>query len=129
MLMRMKIGAGGLAISISLACGGLIGLNGSAHSLTSELTRKALASEAIAIRARANVCSWNNVEWKDLSQAERWAWMALGWTQQIWDSDAPNARASTDSKAWIELSPNERYAAQSLGYNQYNWDFGKCGNR
>jgi hypothetical protein len=55
-----------------------------------------------------------------MSNAEKQAWEALGWSRAPWDSD--NHEAASSAKDWSELTPNERNAAERLGYNAENWE-------
>ena len=71
------------------------------------------AQAAGKIRARANVCWWNAVDWQAMSDQQKSAWRTLGWNEQMWKSDA-RAEPASNSKAWAELSENERAAAQVL---------------
>ncbi|MGD0563988.1 MAG: hypothetical protein ABSA66_12940 [Roseiarcus sp.] len=125
--MQMAIRVGGLVASIFLTCYGLGRLDQPLRSMSGVFVEKAIASEMTV--ALADVCSWNDVPWKDLSDDERKTWQTLGWTQAMWDSDDPKVAAPSDFKAWSDLSDDERNAAQKLGYNERNWDSDTCKNR
>lgn len=84
---------------------------------------------AAAIVAPTNVCTWDYVGWEDMSPAEQAAWEALGWSAELWNSDAAGAAPPTDAKEWGALTASERGAAQSLGFNQTNWDSDACKTR
>ena len=60
-----------------------------------------------------------------MSDQQKTAWQALGWNEQIWESDAP-AEPASNSKAWAELSENEQAAARLLGYKANTWDSDVC---
>jgi hypothetical protein len=83
------------------------------------------ARAAAPVHARARGCRWNGVEWQAMSDQQKTAWQALGWTEQIWESDTP-AEPASNSKAWAELSENEQAAARLLGYKAKTWDSDVC---
>ena len=73
------------------------------------------------IRRVVNVCVWNDFDWDQLSNAERQAWEALGWSRALWETD-DSSGASSSSKNWSELSDTERNAAERLGFDAGGWD-------
>ena len=89
----------------------------------------AVQKPAETIMAPTDVCTWDNVDWEELSRAEQKAWETLGWKQQSCNADFPKGTAPSDSRAWVELTANERDAAQRLGFNQKSWDSDTCKNR
>jgi hypothetical protein len=105
-------------IAAALVCGGLVALDSLAPSTGVLVTP---ANAAMGIRAVKSVCEWNDIEWKELTAAERAAWVTLGWRPETWGSDDPSVEPDSLSKDWTELTANERQAAQMLGYNQQNW--------
>ena len=52
------------------------------------------ARAAAPVHARASGCRWNGVEWQAMSDQQKTAWQALGWNEQIWESDTPAEPAS-----------------------------------
>jgi hypothetical protein len=114
----MKIGFGYArrAAQTTLALAGLVILTGPPHVRNEMISTAAHADE---IRKVGNVCDWDNLDWDELSGAEKRAWEVLGWSRALWDSDNDAASAS---KNWDELTPRERNAAQWLGYDAQNWE-------
>ena len=101
----------------------------SALLLGAGLTGFAVTSSAEAaqgIRAVATVCMWGDLEWAQLSDAERRQWIALGWSQARWESDDEGAYPASWSKDWEDLNMNERSAAWALGYTPRTWDDDLC---
>jgi hypothetical protein len=80
------------------------------------------AEAARGIRPVATVCTWDELDWAEMSDAERRQWVVLGWSQGRWDTDDENAFPASWSKDWDELSLNERAAAWALGYTPNAWD-------
>jgi hypothetical protein len=78
------------------------------------------APAANGIRAIGNVCDWDKLGWDEMSNAEKQAWEALGWSRALWDAD--NNEAASSAKDWDELTPREKNAAQWLGYDAQNWE-------
>lgn len=107
--MRKLIDAG--ALSVLLLGAGMAGI-----------VTTASAEAAQGIRAVATVCSWDEFDWNELSNAEKRQWMILGWNESRWESDDEAAYPASWSKDWDELSLNERSAAWLLGYTPYSWD-------
>lgn len=122
--MRIRMDAAGLIASIVVACGGLDFPGGSPLSWVGVFSISARASEAIV--ARADTCSWNYVDWEEMSEDERTAWQTLGWTASLWGLDDPATQPASSQKDWRELSKNQRSAALRLGYRQNTWDHEKC---
>lgn len=123
---RIRMHAAGLVASIMLPLGASIVPGGPALSLTGVFSIDARASETIV--ARADVCSWNDVGWQEMSEDERNAWQILGWTDKLWELDQPAMQPPSSSKAWADLSENERAAARRLGYRSSTWDRDNCKN-
>jgi hypothetical protein len=115
----MKIGHGYThrAAATTLALAGLFILTGPLHVRNEMLSTAAQADE---IRKMGNVCDWDNLDWEEMSGAEKHAWEALGWSRALWDSD--NSDAASSGKDWDELTARERTAAQWLGYDAQNWE-------
>ena len=107
---RTRICAVGLIVLI-MAFGGLLVPENSPVWRAGVFSLEAQA--AGKIRARANVCWWNAVDWQAMSDQQKSAWRTLGWNEQMWKSDA-RAEPASNSKASAELSENERAAAQVL---------------
>lgn len=82
----------------------------------------ASAEAAQGIRAVATICVWDELDWSQMSDAERRQWTALGWSQARWDTDNDAAYPASWSKDWDELNVNERAAAWALGYTPRTWD-------
>jgi hypothetical protein len=80
------------------------------------------AEAAQGVRAVATVCAWDELDWSDLSSAEKGLWRMLGWSEMRWESDDENAFPASWSKDWDELDLNERSAAWNLGYTPNSWD-------
>jgi hypothetical protein len=80
------------------------------------------AEAAQGIRAVVTVCTWDELDWNEMSAAERRQWIVLGWSQGRWESDDENVYPASWSKDWDELSLNERSAAWTLGYTPRTWD-------
>jgi hypothetical protein len=100
----------------TLALAGLVILTGPLHVRDPMISTAAQADE---IRKIGNVCDWDNVDWDEMSSAEKRAWEMLGWSHALWDS---NGDAASSDKDWDELTPREKNAAQWLGYDAQNWD-------
>ena len=115
----MKIGFGYArrAAAASLALAGVVILTGPLHVRNEMISTAAQADE---IRKMGNVCDWDNLDWEEMSSAEKHAWEALGWSRALWDSD--NSDAASSAKDWDELTPREKNAAQWLGYDAQNWE-------
>ena len=115
----MKIGLGYAprAAAATLALTGLVILTGPLHVREQIISTAAQADE---IRKIGNVCNWDNLDWDEMSGAEKRAWETLGWSRALWDSN--NYEAASSEKDWDELTPRERSAAQWLGYDALNWE-------
>jgi hypothetical protein len=115
----MKIGFGYArrTAAATLALAGLVILTGPLHVRSDMISTAAHADE---IRKIGNVCNWDNLDWDEMSSAERHAWETLGWYRALWDSG--NYDAPSSAKDWDELTPRERAAAQVLGYDAQNWE-------
>jgi hypothetical protein len=74
------------------------------------------------IRAVVSVCDWEDLEWGEMTGAERRQWAVLGWTQMLWESDDDSAYPASAFKDWEDLNVNEQAAAWSLGYTPRSWD-------
>jgi hypothetical protein len=125
--MQKRMNVAGVVASLLLPFGGLIVARDSPPSWANIFSTDARASERII--APSDVCSWNDVGWRDLSEAEKKDWETLGWSWEMWDSEAPSTPPPSSSKAWGELSENERAAARRLGYKHNTWDADNCENR
>ena len=125
--MRIQKNSSGLNASTMLVLGALIVLSQPVLSWTSIFSTEARASQTIV--ARADVCSWNDVSWRDLSDDEKKAWETLGWTWQMWDAEEGGSQPASSSKGWVELSDDERAAARRLGYKRRTWDADNCVKR
>jgi len=115
----VKIGLGYAprAAAVMLALTGLVMLTGPLHMGSDMISTAARADE---IRKIGNVCNWDNLDWDEMSGAEKRAWETLGWSRALWDSN--NYEAASSEKDWDELTPRERSAAQWLGYDAQNWE-------
>jgi hypothetical protein len=122
---RTRMYAIGLIVLI-MAFGGFLVPENSVVSRAGVFSLEAQAAEKI--RARANVCRWNAVDWQAMSDQQKSAWRTLGWNEQMWESEA-RAEPASNSKAWAELTENERAAAQWLGYTHNTWDADNCKSR
>jgi len=71
------------------------------------------------IRVPADICDWDDYDWRELNDAEKAAWSTLGWTAQLWDSE--DGEAWSDGVGWRRLSATEQEAAMSLGYSTDTW--------
>ena len=78
------------------------------------------AAPAEEIRPVVSVCVWDGFDWDQLSDAERQAWEALGWSRTLWETD--NSTGTSSSRDWSELSDTERNAANRLGFDADNWN-------
>jgi hypothetical protein len=67
-----------------------------------------------------NLELWDEVEWAEMTRAEREFWSVLGWSQSSWDEEG-QAPAS-ESKDWDQLSKEEQETARKLGYEEATWD-------
>ena len=114
----MKVGFGYArrAAAATLALTGLVFLAGPLHVRNEIISTAAHADE---IRKLGNVCDWDNLDWDEMSGAEKHAWEALGWYRALWNSDGD---AASSGKDWDELTPREKTAAQWLGYDAQNWE-------
>jgi len=114
----MKLGFGYApgAAAATLALAGLVILTGPPQVRSEMISTAAYADE---IRKIGNVCNWDNLDWDEMSGAERHAWEALGWSRALWDSDND---AASSGKDWEELTPREKTAAQWLGFDAQNWE-------
>ena len=79
------------------------------------------AAPAEEIRPVVSVCVWDGFDWDQLSNAERQAWEALGWSRTLWETDNSTG-ASSSSRTWSDLSDTERNAAERLGFDADNWN-------
>ena len=104
------------ATAATLALAGLVVLTGPLHVRIEMFSTAAHADE---IRKIGNVCNWDNLDWDEMSGAERHAWEALGWSRALWDLDSD---AASSGKDWNELTPREKNAAQWLGFDEQNWE-------
>lgn len=68
------------------------------------------------------MCDWEDVEWSEMTGAEKRQWAALGWNQALWESDDESAYPASAFKDWEELDLGERAAAWALGYTPRSWD-------
>ncbi len=59
----------------------------------------------------------DDLDWSELSAAQREAAVTLGYTQKTWDNDQEVCDLD-----WSELSQAQRKAATTLGYTQKTWD-------
>jgi hypothetical protein len=107
------------ASAAALAFAGLVILAGPLHVRNELISTEAHADE---IRKIGNVCNWDNLDWDEMSGAEKQAWETLGWYRALWDSD--NNDPASSGKDWNELTPRERNAAQGLGYDAQSWETG-----
>jgi hypothetical protein len=78
------------------------------------------AAPAEEIRPVVSVCVWADFDWDQLSNAERQAWEALGWSRTLWETD--NSTGTSSSRNWSDLSDTERNAAERLGFDAENWN-------
>lgn len=62
---------------------------------------------------------WNGKNWDELTDEEQALWRRLGWSEELWGSDASPAPGS---KRWAELTDDERRAATDLGYDETTWN-------
>ena len=67
-----------------------------------------------------NLELWDEVEWAEMTPAERELWSVLGWTQSSWDEEG--AAPASESKNWDQLSKEEQATARRLGYDEKTWD-------
>jgi hypothetical protein len=114
--MNRGLGYARRAAAATLALAGLVILTGPLHVRNEMISTAARADE---IRKIGNVCDWDNLDWDEMSGAERHAREALGWSSALWDS---NNDAASSAKDWDELTPREKNAAQWLGYDAQNWE-------
>jgi hypothetical protein len=84
------------------------------------------AEAAPGIRTVVTVCDWENLDWNEMSSAEKRQWATLGWNQTLWESDDDTAYPASAFKDWEELNLNERAAAWTLGYTPRSWDDDVC---
>jgi len=63
---------------------------------------------------------WEDCYWRDLSHEEQDLWSALGWNEEVWDSQE-NVPA-TASQNWERLTASQQKAAAGLGFTQQIWD-------
>jgi hypothetical protein len=80
------------------------------------------------VRIPGNLCSWQNMSWRDLNAAEKLAWSGLGWTKQRWDNPDPANYPASYGKSWPELVYTEKLLARKLGYSRKTWDAEGCPN-
>ncbi len=125
--MRIQRNATWLVASTMVLFGGFIVPHQPVLSWAKIFSTDAQASETIV--ARADVCSWNDVSWRDMSDDEKKAWETLGWTWQMWDAEEAGPQPPSSSKGWVELSEDERAAARRLGYKRRTWDADNCMKR
>ena len=81
------------------------------------------------IRAINDLCVWEGLEWDDMEPSEQKAWTKLGWTGEMWESEAETAIPPSEYKDWGELSEVEQRALLDLGYTPETWesfDSGAC---
>jgi hypothetical protein len=81
----------------------------------------ALASASNGIRVPNKMCFWEDVAWDQMNAAEHQAWIELGWSEPMWDSDG-DQEPPTSTEDWSDLTGSERAAAYSLGYTQSTWN-------
>ena len=62
---------------------------------------------------------YDDVDWAEMPARIQDAWVVLGSSQQLWDSDGVAWSANT---AWSNLGPAAQNAAIVLGYMQSSWD-------
>jgi hypothetical protein len=105
------------ATAATFALTALVFLIGSPHVRNEMILTAAYADQ---IRQIGNVCNWDNLDWDEMSNAEKQAWETLGWSRALWDSDKYEAASS--GKDWDELTPSEKNAAQWLGYDAQSWE-------
>lgn len=93
----------------------------SAHTFTSPVAIGqpvgGVASAAIAPAPVERVIV--DAAWASLTDAQRDAAKALGYSARSWDGDK---RVAADSKSWHQLSAEQRQAAMVLGYMSGSWD-------
>lgn len=63
---------------------------------------------------------WETLGWADLSSQEKEMWTALGWSQQVWDTQE-NVPA-TAAMEWKNLNDSQQSAAEALGFTKELWD-------
>ncbi|HEY7747271.1 MAG TPA: hypothetical protein VH933_01165 [Aestuariivirgaceae bacterium] len=80
------------------------------------------AGLADVIRVPDSPCFWEKLDWDQLRNAERMAWMELGWNGMRWDSDDSSWSPASDNKDWGQLTSRERDALLRLGYTEESWD-------
>ena len=103
--LKKSIAIFGLALAVSLPVGGpQLGIG---------------SSLAQTVRKFSNVCSWNRLEWNQMTVTERNTWTKLGWNQTHWDR---NWTLRSEKLDWDELSEAERNAAEVLGYTERTWE-------
>jgi len=61
----------------------------------------------------------DDFDWAEMPARIQNAWVVLGWSQQLWDSDGVAWSANT---AWYNLGPAAENAAIALGYMSITWD-------
>ena len=130
----MKIGFGSArrAAAATLALAGLVFLTGPLHVRNEMISTAAHADE---IRKTGNVCNWDNLDWDEMSSAEKAPGKLSGGPALCGCAspqepirrprarpDSDNYEAASSAKDWDELTPNERNAAQWLGYDAQNWE-------
>jgi hypothetical protein len=80
------------------------------------------AFAANGIRSVTNLCFWEDLSWDELRPAEQKAWRKLGWTAEMWESEAENAIPPSEYKDWDELNQVEQRALLDLGYTAKTWE-------
>lgn len=68
-------------------------------------------------------CRYDSMSWDQMSFGARRAWMILGYSRGVWDS---NGSSRSETASWFQLSPRQKQAAAALGYTQQSWD-NDCG--
>ena len=113
--MNIGVGYGRRTAAATLALIGLLIVTGPMHRGNPLIPSAAYAD---TIRSVASVCDWTKVPWDELSDSERQAFQALGWSKDLWESTSAPA---SFSKNWSDLTSDEKNAAQSLGFSEQNW--------
>lgn len=78
--------------------------------------------KAEQFRVPDSPCFWERLDWDQLRNNERLAWMVLGWNGMRWDSDDSSWTPASESKDWAQLTPREKHALHQLGYSEDSWD-------
>ena len=59
------------------------------------------------------------IDWAELPEDVKAAWTTLGYTQELWDSDAD---AATEELEFEQLSEEQKAAALAIGYTEESWN-------